>query len=246
METRFSFWSCVECFVYTIEQHYSNCKYFQCESDKDQQEEAVDEEMATSDRRSFRPNYFTAIQLTDAKTKRNMVDAQNKILSSYPQYESFKIPPNGFHLTLNILLLKSPNDIDICIDAVEKARSELKRLASETEPLKFVGIDQFNSGKVIFAKVIFSQEFRALVDKINEILTDAGVCVDLSSFTPHITLFKVGRRVSWKRNVVSLTHYASLEFGFQTIDNIQVCRMGTLPNDPESIRFYSNIVKVME
>ncbi|KAL4226768.1 hypothetical protein ACF0H5_014747 [Mactra antiquata] len=207
-------------------------------------EKDIDTDMA-SRRQSFRPNYFTAIQLTDQDTVRNLVSIQDAILTRHPKYEPYRIQPNGFHLTLNVLLLDSSRDVDVCVDAMKKVSSDLKDLMLATKPLVFEGVDNFDTCKVIFAKVGFSQEFLSLVDKINQTMNDSGLRVDMKSLKPHVTLFNVSwstfKSMDWKKENIMLNDYATFKFGSQPVNNVQVCRMGTLPTGHG---FYRSIFKL--
>lgn len=202
--------------------------------------------MASS--RSYqRPNYFVALHINDKDTIAKLVDQQMSIISKYPCYTDFKTPPNGFHLTLAVLQLASVADHQACVGAMNQAKPTLKQLAKKAPALSFRGVDHFNT-KVVYAKVKFSGEFLDLVDSIKESLYNAGIQMDSSTFRPHLTLFNVKRSVyadrSWERepNIgLSSCHEMDTHFGWQAIDNIQVCQMGTLPEEEGTREFYRNI-----
>ncbi|XP_060586861.1 uncharacterized protein LOC132742445 [Ruditapes philippinarum] len=191
-----------------------------------------------------RPNFFVALQITDTNTIEKLVDAQKQVIKRYPNYADYKIPANGFHLTLSVLKLDNKSNYKACFEAMNQAKSKLEKLARNTEPLIFQGLDHFNE-RVIYAKVKYSQQFLALVDEIRVINAGFDVGSSRSSFKPHLTLFKVGRSGSFERKDILLNIFNEPDcpFGSQAIDNIQVCRMGTLPRG-ESTEFYENIFRL--
>lgn len=194
-----------------------------------------------------RPNYFVAFQITDKSTVSKLVKGQADIISKYPRYAEYKVPENGFHLTLAVMSLDTVADKQACTEAMEKARPEIEFLAKKTKPLVFEGLDHFNT-KVIFAKIKYSKEFLDVVDKIREVLGKAGVQMETNAFKPHLTLFNVKGSVfsrSWDRNsTLFLCGDAVPHFGAQDINNIQVCQMGTLPDTEGSEEFYQSIFKM--
>ena len=182
-----------------------------------------------------------ALQITDRSTIEKLKDIQKQILSWYPRYSEHKIPENGFHLTLSVLKLDNTSDKQACFEVMNQAKTKLEKLARSTEPLVIQGLDHF-SERVIYAKVKFSQQFLALVDEIREILIKSGFHVGTCSFKPHLTLFNVRRSVRLQREDILLNVFdeSDCSFGSQVIDNIQVCRMGTLPKE-ESTEFYESL-----
>ncbi|XP_045166065.2 uncharacterized protein LOC123529685 [Mercenaria mercenaria] len=188
-----------------------------------------------------RPNYFVALQVTDKTTITRLVEAQKQVMAWYPRYTDHKIPENGFHLTLAVLKLDSMSDKQACVEVMNQAKVDLERLARNTVPLIFHGVDHFST-RVIYAKVKYSQEFLVLVDKIRNVLDDAGFHMDTCSFRPHLSLFNVRRSIKWDNQSIMLNSFddSDQKFGSQAIDNVQICQMGTLP-EKESTEFYQNI-----
>lgn len=193
----------------------------------------------------LKPNYFVAIQITDKKTIKGLIDEQRDILSRYPDYEDFLIPPNSFHLTLTVLQLDSDTEIQACIEAMNQAKADIVDMAKKAGNLTFQGLDRFGT-KVIFAKVIFSNQFLVLVDAIRNSLKKAHIKLELSPLKPHVTLFNVDKSTyrdrRWYKGPMMLASHFDLDpyFGLQAINNIQVCEMGSLPTEDES-EFYTSI-----
>jgi 2'-5' RNA ligase len=223
------------CFVFCLQFEENEC------SNDEADEQIYD--LSKPEIHKKRPNFFVALQITDTNTIEKLLDVQNQVIKWYPSYTDHKIPANGFHLTLSVLKLENTSDNQACFDAMNQAKSKLEKLARNTEPLILQDLDHFNR-RVIYAKVKYSQQFLALVDEIRDIFINAGFDVGSSSFKPHLTLFNVRRSVCLERKDILLNAFndSDCPFGSQAIDNIQVCRMGTLPKG-DSTEFYENIFR---
>lgn len=192
-------------------------------------------------------NHFVALQITDKAVIQNVGAMQERFLAKYPQFKDSRYPINGLHLTLAVFRIDTDDERRTCVEVMKGAAKDFEQMAKVTRPLSFQGLDSFST-KVIFARVIVSREFLDLVDTIRHRLSKAGFKVESFAFKPHLTLFKVPHSVyissKWQKGGLVLTPFKETDFGSQPVNNIQVCRMGTLPEEEGAGGFYENIFKM--
>lgn len=188
-------------------------------------------------------NFFLAFQVTEEDLVRNLVEIQDQFLSRYPRYAKYRIPSNGFHLTLALLNLRNTNDQGICVEAVQSSKSAIQALGQDCGRMSFRGLDSFSSA-VIFTKVEDSSAFAQMVATFRSSLRKAGIEDIEAVSNTHLTLFKVPKSVHRYRDgsddQINLGAFSAKFLGSQFIDNIKLCRMGPI-NDPTREFAYDSI-----
>ena len=189
-------------------------------------------------------NYFVALQLTNKTLVDKLEKIQTKILVDNPDFEPYRIPIKGFHLTLDVLSLKSEKEHAKCVAVMQKMKHDLIKLTKSADKITFEGVDDF-SQRVIFVKIKFNKAFLELVDTIKYNLCKADVRNEMNaSFKPHMTLFKMkwSDHCEWRRLGKHLVlPHTDERFGHQDVDNVSVCEMGTLHEDDDDVDFYRKV-----
>ena len=195
--------------------------------------------MARSD--GERANYFLCLQIQDENLVGKFTEGQRQIIKMYPFYKDYIINKNGFHVTLGVLNLKTNVDVRTAATAMERMSDQVRDDMRKIRPLYFQGLGNFGT-KTVFVKVECTPAFRDLIEDIATKLRDASVHVLPYDFVPHLTLFKVPKSVSQTPAPPNLQSFNDLEFGSQPMDNVHLCKMGTLT---KTSTFYTTVASIL-
>lgn len=183
----------------------------------------------------IRYNYFVAVHVKEEKLINELIQVQDEIIKSYPAYEAFRIPRNGFHVTLAVMAINSKEEERGCVQAVNQSEHMISSLARDCGALTFNGIGIF-SPKVIFTHVRYSGVFRELTQAFRQSIQEASITVEDKPFNAHLTLFKVPQSRLRTLQLPKRLECGSLtgkDFGTQAVNNIHMCKMGNIECVPD-------------
>ncbi|RUS71165.1 hypothetical protein EGW08_021076 [Elysia chlorotica] len=190
-------------------------------------------------RDKLRPNHFICVRLTDPALVERICSVHDHLIEQDPSLAECCIPGASLHVTLCMLGLDTAEQLRMCMDALSKAKADLKA-AVPPSPLHLHGSSQFYN-RVVYAKVHHKQDFLAFCDLLKTLLREAGVQIrDGYEFVPHATIMKVTRPVARERRSTNIdpaiyAPFVDTEFGYQKIDAIYLCSIGS---DRRSDGFY--------
>eukprot|EP01083_Nonionella_stella_P230109 813797_1 len=192
-----------------------------------------------------RVNYFMAWRIRNPELCASLGDVQSTISDALPPMRRLLIDPSTFHITLTLLCLETPEQVEAAKLAVHGMRPEFMDIVPETDSVRLYVKDlgHFNN-KVLFAKVddsegkipdVLAQLFRMSSKSFEK----AGLYTDRDPFKPHITLLKMSRLSKLKKSErqelknndfpgippSTYARHKDQDFGREAVNCIELCAM---------------------
>ncbi|KAM3921277.1 leukocyte receptor cluster member 9 [Leptodactylus fuscus] len=213
------------------------------EENRQQQEEmAIDKEegleencnsLGQEDDKKIRPTHFIAVHVSSEDVRHSVKEVQNTLQKQNPDMSEFFIPLKELHLTLCLLHLESPEDIEVAYTVLQELRSEIQRILPPSLILSFEGLKDFHS-RVLYMEPAPVPALKSFVSTLNQSFRSKGLKIidppQANSF--HLTVAKIPRNVASRNptllfrpdvySTIPLTH-----FGAQPIDRLSFCYAGS-------------------
>ncbi|XP_040288792.1 leukocyte receptor cluster member 9 isoform X2 [Bufo bufo] len=204
--------------------------------EEDDAEEELEEScnsLAQEDTKKLRPTHFIAVRISSGDLRQSVKEVQNILQKHNPDMSQFCIPLPELHLTLCLLHLESPEDIDVAYIVLQELKSDIQRILPPSLILSFDGLKDFHS-RVLYLKPAPIPGLASFVSRLNQSFRSKGLKIidPPQSNTFHMTVAKIPRNVASKNpnllflpevySTVQLTH-----FGAQHIDCLSFCYAGS-------------------
>ncbi|CAL1539675.1 unnamed protein product [Lymnaea stagnalis] len=207
-----------------------------------------------------RPNFFVAVQITDAEIHSAAKLVQSAIQDSCKcDIQAAVVGSEKFHITLMVMNLSNEEELTKATDTLDNCVSPiLERTSGEQVTLPIEGVSAFNGGKVLFAQVKQSSGLdylQFMADEVDRQMEENGISstdIPKRPFQPHMTLLKFGqKRDLYKKGVrkVSSDQYepfVNQVFGSQVITSLQLCCMDKRREDGYYFVNHEVPLKVMQ
>lgn len=187
-----------------------------------------------------RPTHFLCLRVTDPVIVEAVRKIRPTILEIEQSYEENIMPPDRLHITLSCLGLDSNEDINKAVEILHRIKPQLDELKPRNISVELSGVNNFFHN-VLYAEVKHNVEFLGFVRTLTLLIQEAGIEIrDVFEFQPHMTLLKFKKQLQkeMKTRYLEPSLYDALgkvEFGFQTVDNIYLCKMS---EDRDEMGFY--------
>ncbi|XP_053308530.1 leukocyte receptor cluster member 9 [Spea bombifrons] len=178
--------------------------------------------------RKLRPTHFIAVRVGSEDVRCSANKVQEELLKWNPDIAEFCIPLAALHLTLGLLHLDSPEDIQRALSVVEDLRSDIRQLLPPNLILQFEGLKDFHS-RILYMAPTSIPELTNFVQVLNGRFSSKGLTViEPPGNNLHVTIAKVPRNILKKKPSLSLSydaygHTNVTSFGAQPVDAISFC-----------------------
>ncbi|XP_075694953.1 leukocyte receptor cluster member 9 [Rhinoderma darwinii] len=211
------------------------------EEEEEEEVEEEEEELAEKncnfldrkDTKKLRPTHFIAVRVSSDDVRHTVREVQNALHKHSPNMSEFCIPLMELHLTLCLLHLESPDDIDVAYTVLQELKTDIQRILPPSLILSFNGLKDFHS-RVLYLEPVPIPGLVSFVGRLNQSFRSKGLKIidppQSNSF--HVTVAKVPRNVATRNpnllflpeiyGTVQLTH-----FGAQHIDCLSFCYAGS-------------------
>ncbi|XP_069492958.1 leukocyte receptor cluster member 9 [Ambystoma mexicanum] len=180
-----------------------------------------------------RPSHFVAIRIASEDVRSAVKEVQNRLVKVNPALMEFCTPVPTLHLTLCLLHLDSPEEIQTALTTLQELRCETQRLLPPALILHFKRLNDFHS-RVLYLEPATTPELSRFSRALERGFSEKGLTVisPPSYDTIHLTIAKIPRRAARKDPSVQLprTLYGdSLEdsYGSQQVDSLSFCYAGS-------------------
>ncbi|XP_053546724.1 leukocyte receptor cluster member 9 isoform X2 [Bombina bombina] len=180
----------------------------------------------------LRPSHFIAVRISSEDVKSSVKQIQNLLLKNNPEFAEFCSPLPTLHLTLCLLFLNSPEEIQSALLALQEFKSELQRILPPSLILGFEGLKDFHS-HVLYLAPSSITELSKFADTLIPYFCSKGLKVIRSTDTTnfHVTIAKIPKH-ALKRNPSLLFPQEIYEndhkhFGAQQVDSLSFCYAGS-------------------
>ncbi|KAG8567938.1 hypothetical protein GDO81_013836 [Engystomops pustulosus] len=197
--------------------------------------------------KKLRPTHFIAVRISSEDIRHSVKEVQNALLKHNSDMSEFCIPLPELHLTLCLLHLESPEDIDAAYTVLHEIKGDSQRILPPSLILSFDGLKDFHS-RVLYLEPVSVPGFKSFVSRLNQGFLSKGLKIidppQANSF--HVTVAKVPRNVAGRNpnllflpevyNTVQVNH-----FGAQHIDWLSFCCTGS---SRRSDGFYTTLLEL--
>ncbi|XP_019348191.1 leukocyte receptor cluster member 9 isoform X2 [Alligator mississippiensis] len=179
--------------------------------------------------RRLRPSHFVAVRVTSPELCGAMGQVQETLSCCCPALAGFCMPLGSLHLTLCLLRLDTPSEINAAIVALQELQAEHRRLLPPAPVLRFQGLAAFSS-RVLYAAPEPSPELGALAQALEQAFRRKGVTVIRPQGHPcfHVTIAKIPPQAEPSLSLPTelpgvLSHG---ELGVQGVEALCLCQVG--------------------
>ncbi|XP_037371504.1 leukocyte receptor cluster member 9 [Talpa occidentalis] len=169
--------------------------------------------------RQPRPSHFVALMVTDPDLQAAVARAQEELVRASPACEAFNVPPQALHLTLALLRLAGPGEVEAAVGALRRVVPGLQA----PQRLSFRNLELLNP-HVLCAPP--SPSLQSMAQELSQRLEAQGLRVlqPPEGLHPHLTLAKVpqGSPVCLPKPELSPRQ----ELGNQPLGKLWLCRVG--------------------
>uniref|UniRef100_H3B1J8 A-kinase anchor protein 7-like phosphoesterase domain-containing protein n=1 Tax=Latimeria chalumnae TaxID=7897 RepID=H3B1J8_LATCH len=180
------------------------------------------------------PNYFVAIPVTNDQILDKVEDVQELIVTKEPELLRALIPVERLHLTIVVAHLRSSEEVEKAILALQHCKSKVDDLLQGNQlNMTFHGIGQFNN-EVVYVKMIENEQqmLNKVAESVELCFREMGVNITGSKeFKPHLTFLKLSKAPALKRKgfrkICSdlYKEYEDCAFGTEAFMRIDLCSM---------------------
>ncbi|XP_078541941.1 leukocyte receptor cluster member 9-like [Lissotriton helveticus] len=179
-----------------------------------------------------RPSHFVAIGIASEEVRRAVKEVQNRLVKTEPGLVEFCTPVPTLHLTLCLLHLESPEEIQMALTTLHELRCESQRLLPPALILHFQGLNDFHS-RVLYLEPSATPELCRFARTLEGNFSEKGLTVirPPSYDSLHLTIGKIPRRTAQKYPSLQLSRalYGDIlvnNYGSQQVDSLSFCYAG--------------------
>lgn len=201
------------------------------DEEEDPEEESC--HLLEEDAKKLRPTHFIAVRISSEDVRHAVKEVQNVLRKHNPEMSEYCIPVPELHLTLCLLHLESPEDIDVAYTTLQELKSEIQRILPPSPILSFDGLKDFHS-RVLYLDPARIPGLVSFVSRLHESFRSKGLKIidppQSNSF--HLTVAKIPRNVARRNpNLLFLPEVYSAaqltHFGAQPVDCLSFCYAGS-------------------
>lgn len=190
-------------------------------------------------KRSERVTHFLAVRITAPEVIQKVVEFQEKVCKDEEGLKKTCIPPEKLHVTLGVMCLKSPEEVELAGEVLKELEHDLALCFSPVTLLHFKKIECWQN-RVVVSPVEGEEKERLQKgsDLISSKLLDVGINVkaEKRDFKPHLTAMKVKLSMRKKKKKFKISkdlikNHEDTEFGCQDVDEICLCSMTEKPRE---------------
>lgn len=179
-----------------------------------------------------RPSHFVAIRIASEEVRSAVKEVQNRLVKAEPGLVEFCTPVPTLHLTLCLLHLESPEEIQMALTTLHELRCESERLLPPALILHFQGLNDFHS-RVLYLEPSATPELCRFARTLERNFSEKGLTVisPPSYDSLHLTVAKIPRRTAQKYPSLQLSRalYGDTmvnNYGSQQLDSLSFCYAG--------------------
>ncbi|XP_029441093.1 leukocyte receptor cluster member 9 [Rhinatrema bivittatum] len=194
-----------------------------------------------------RPSHFVAVRINSKELQHAIKDVQDELLKARPGLVDFCSSGSTLHLTLCLLHLDSPEEIQQALTILQEFGSNSQRLLPPTLILHFKGLKDFHS-RVLYVAPSDTTVLLRLMRVLTHSFSEKGLAVihPPNSDSFHVTIAKVPKHRAQKDPTLQLCpdfykEWQWREFGSQTVDALCFC---CARGDRRSDGFYTTLLEL--
>ncbi|KAM4652445.1 leukocyte receptor cluster member 9 isoform 1-T3 [Discoglossus pictus] len=182
--------------------------------------------------KKFKPSHFVAVRINNEEVRNAVEEIQNVLQKNNPHLAEFCSPLPTLHLTLCLLRLETPEEIQTALTALHEMKHEIQRLLPPSLILTFTGLNDFYS-RVLYLAPSSIPEICKFAKSLDQTFRSKGLTLinspDYKNF--HLTIAKIPKMALKRNPSLRLTRevYANTqvtEFGAQHVDSLSFCCTG--------------------
>ncbi|XP_008116682.1 leukocyte receptor cluster member 9 [Anolis carolinensis] len=189
-----------------------------------------------------RPTHFMAIRITSPEILEAVKGFQDALCELRPDLAKFCMPLASLHLTLGLLCLNTPEDIDKAVAALRELQTSRQPLLPPGLLLSFQRVETFFSRVLYLAPAPVPQ-----LGRLAQMLEDVFSKKDLRVVSLpdkeklHLTMVKISRRKGMPQLPGDLSWIPTIEhLGTQAVETLRLCKCGTSSTD----EFYNTVYQI--
>ncbi|XP_060636428.2 leukocyte receptor cluster member 9 [Anolis sagrei] len=189
-----------------------------------------------------RPTHFMAIRITSPEILEAVKGIQDALCELRPDLETFCMPLASLHLTLGLLCLNTPEDIDKAVAALQELQANSQPLLPPGLLLSFQRVETFFSRVLYLAPAPVPQLGR-LAQTLEDAFSKKGLAVVSlpNKEKLHLTMVKISRRKGMPQLPGDLSWIPTIDhLGTQAVETLCLCKCGTSSTD----EFYSTVCQI--
>ncbi|XP_075461636.1 leukocyte receptor cluster member 9 [Ascaphus truei] len=193
----------------------------------------------------LRPSHFVAIHISSEEVRSSVKEIQNTLLKTNPDMATFCTPLQTLHITLCLLYLDTPEEIQRALSALQELKCEIQRILPPSLILSFEGLKDFHS-RVLYLAPSAIPEVAKFARALDHSFRSNGLTViDSDPNNLHVTIAKIPKNVARKNPSLLFSHavYGNTEvthFGAQPVDSLSFCYAGS---SRRSDGFYTTLME---
>ncbi|XP_067408173.1 leukocyte receptor cluster member 9 [Emydura macquarii macquarii] len=191
-----------------------------------------------------RPTHFVAARITSQPLRGSVARLQEALAQAHPAFAEFCVPLPTLHLTLCLLRLDGPSEIQLAITALRELQAEHQRLLPPAPLLRFRSPATFR-GRVLYAAPGPSPELAGLARALARGFACKGLTVIQAPGHDcfHLTVAKIpaGREPGLSLPAELPGAPSGEELGTQPVESLCLCQMG---RGRRTDGFYSTVVEL--
>ncbi|XP_068099024.1 leukocyte receptor cluster member 9 isoform X2 [Hyperolius riggenbachi] len=219
--------------------------------DEEEEEESknkdLDNQLEKNRRKKMRPTHFIAVRISSEEVRSSVKEVQDVLLNYNADMKEFFAPLQELHLTVCLLHLDTPDEIEIAHNVLQETKTEIQRILPPSLILSFNGLKDFHS-RVLYLAPTSVPGLPSFANTLSQNFRSRGLVVidPPTSNSFHVSIAKVPRNVASKNpsllflpevyNSVHTTH-----FGAQHIDHLSFCYAG---NSRRTDGFYTTLLEL--
>ncbi|KAM8927764.1 leukocyte receptor cluster member 9 [Pelodytes ibericus] len=182
--------------------------------------------------KKLKPTHFVAVRIIDDDVKSSVKEVQGALLKWNPDIVDYCTPLPALHLTLCLLRLETPEEIQKAFTVLQEWRCEIQRILPPSLILRFQGLKDFNA-RVLYLAPSALPELSNFSHTLNERFCKEGLTVvDPPGNNLHVTIAKIPTSTIRKNPRLLLLsnvygHIPITHFGAQHVDSLFFCHTGS-------------------
>uniref|UniRef100_A0A8C5QMD3 C3H1-type domain-containing protein n=1 Tax=Leptobrachium leishanense TaxID=445787 RepID=A0A8C5QMD3_9ANUR len=181
--------------------------------------------------KKLRPTHFIAVRISEEEVRSSVNVVQEALKKWNPDIAEFCTSLPVLHLTLCLLHLETPEEIQKSLTIIQEWRQEIQRILPPSLILSFEGLKDFNA-RVLYLAPSSTPELTNFTHTLNERFCSEGLTViKAPSNHLHVTVAKVPTNILRKNPRLRFFydvygHIPVSHFGAQHVDSISFCENG--------------------
>ncbi|CAH2319051.1 leukocyte receptor cluster member 9 [Pelobates cultripes] len=182
--------------------------------------------------KKLRPTHFIAVRISSEDVKSSIKEVQDVLKKWNPDISEYCTPLPALHLTLCLLHLETPEEIQKSVSVIQEWSHEIQRILPPSLILRFEGLKDFNA-RVLYLAPLAIPEISSFVQSLHERFCNEGLqVIKPPSNRLHVTVAKISTNTFRKNPGLRFYydiygHIPIAHFGAQHVDSISFCDNGS-------------------